>query len=111
VPSPPSFSPLLAGGGAAPGFPEGRVAMRLRTVVAAILAAAPLPACFISARDSGSPRFTVSAGDGKVYRVNNRTGEVWVYEGSAWKSLGGGGRDEGGGVHVNLKGDDDDDSR
>ena len=59
-----------------------------RRVRAALLAAPLLGACNVTIGNADVPRYVVFSNEGKVYRVHNRTGEVWVYDGTSWRSLG-----------------------
>lgn len=62
--------------------------------IAAILAPA-LPACVVRVGGSDPRPYTVFPSEGKVYRVNNRTGEVWMFDGASWRSIGGAKHKEG----------------
>jgi len=102
----PSASFFLSLPGALPGpvDPKGRMTMPRK--IAALLAVPLLGACVF--RFGGSPsslNYTVFSNEGKVFRVNNRTGEVWVHESNAWRSLGGAMHVEGGGVRVRIEDD------
>ena len=71
--------------------------MNLRRLIATVplLAPAALAGCVFHASGSSAPHYTVFHAEGKVFRVNNRTGEVWEYGEQGWKSLGGAMHEEG----------------
>ncbi|MGH7151825.1 MAG: hypothetical protein ACREIU_14060 [Planctomycetota bacterium] len=75
-----------------------------RRISAALLAAPLLGACYVTIGNGDLPRYTVVYYEGKVLRVNCKTGEVWVHDGTAWKSLGGGMHQEGGAGRVGIDG-------
>ena len=78
-----------------------------RRLLAALLPVPLLGACVWRTGSEHGPNYTVFSSEGKVFRVNNRTGEVWVHESNAWRSLGGAMHVEGGGVRVRIDDDED----
>ncbi|HET6205127.1 MAG TPA: hypothetical protein VFI25_20225 [Planctomycetota bacterium] len=78
-----------------------------RSALAALLAVPSLASCRVSIGGDEVPRYVVFSNEGKVYRVHNGTGEVWVYDGASWKSLGVAMHQEGGGVRARLDDEDE----
>ncbi len=72
--------------------------------LAPLLAAPLLGACNVTIGNGDLPRYHVIYNEGKVLRVNCRTGEVWLHDGTAWKSLGGGMHQEGGAGRARIEG-------